>query len=100
MSQMYHEGTLVSLLETVLYHSDCCSSLEDSCVDLIDYSAFAVVKMNTLEKKKADATAEEIRSRSVRDELLAQQSELCFEIGLRCVSILRYIVESLDRSVH
>ncbi len=35
--KMYHEATLVNLLETVLFHPDVCKSLGDSVVDLVDY---------------------------------------------------------------
>ncbi len=35
--KLYHEATLVNLLETVLYHQDVCQSLEDSIFDLVDY---------------------------------------------------------------
>jgi len=35
--KLYHEATLVNLLETVLFHQDVCQSLGDSLYDLIDY---------------------------------------------------------------
>lgn len=34
---MYHEATLVNLLETVLYHAEICQALGDTIFDLIDY---------------------------------------------------------------
>jgi len=34
---LYHEATVVNLLETVLYHPDGCQALGDTIYDLIDY---------------------------------------------------------------
>lgn len=34
---LYHEATIVNLLETVLYHPDGFQALEDTIYDLIDY---------------------------------------------------------------
>jgi len=35
--QLYHEATLVNLLETVLFHKESLESADDSALDLLDY---------------------------------------------------------------
>jgi hypothetical protein len=37
-SVFYHEGISVSLLENVLYYADSTETMNDSIIDLIDYS--------------------------------------------------------------
>ena len=36
-SQLYHEATLVNLLETVLFHKESWQSAEENALDLLDY---------------------------------------------------------------
>lgn len=35
--KLYHEATLVNLLETTLFHLEVCQALEDTVFDLVDY---------------------------------------------------------------
>ena len=35
--QLYHEATVVNLLETVLFHREAAEAAEDSILDLLDY---------------------------------------------------------------
>ncbi|XP_047119753.1 zinc finger MYND domain-containing protein 10 [Schistocerca piceifrons] len=91
---LFHEASIIGLLETILYHTDSCVALEDSCVDLIDYCICSIVCLNTV--KDFFPPAREILTKSNAEELKTQKKELAFEIGLRCISILRYIIENLD----
>ncbi|XP_066255153.1 zinc finger MYND domain-containing protein 10 [Euwallacea similis] len=92
-SIMYHEGVCISLLELVLYHSSCCETLGDSAVDLLDYACGVVSQLLSIKPQEKAINTKE----STQQELERQRNELTFKIGIRCLSILRYLAENLDK---
>jgi hypothetical protein len=44
-SEIFHEATLVGLLEAVLYNKEACESGADACLDLVDYLHRQIVKL-------------------------------------------------------
>lgn len=91
-SVFYHEELAVSLLENVLYHGETIETLDDCIIDLIDYAMNNI--SNLLFVKKHDS--EIIDKNSCLEELLEKCSELEFDIGIKCISILRYLAEFAD----
>ncbi|XP_030745100.1 zinc finger MYND domain-containing protein 10 [Sitophilus oryzae] len=91
-SILYHEGVCVSLLELFMYHSSACEALGDSAIDLLDYVTGTISQLlNVLPKDQPD------HKETSEDELCRQRTNLSFEIGIRGLSILRYLVENMDR---
>ncbi|XP_068084363.1 zinc finger MYND domain-containing protein 10 [Anabrus simplex] len=91
---LYHEATAIALLEVILFHHDSCEALEETVVDLIDYCAFAVARLEMLSKKLSDD--EDIKERSIIEQLQRQQLEIAFDIGIRSISILNYLADKLE----
>ncbi|XP_067647579.1 zinc finger MYND domain-containing protein 10 homolog isoform X2 [Eurosta solidaginis] len=94
---LFHEGAVISLLDTTLFHLSACEALQDAAIDLVDYCALAVsqviglVSMGYLENlSKLDV------EEAVLSELERQKRDLIFKIGMRCISILCYLAEHAD----
>lgn len=83
-SILYHEAVCVSLLELVMFHGSAAEALADSAHDLEDYAYGAVSQLLVIDGEE-------------KRELVKQRDDLCFDIGIRCLSILRYLAEHLDR---
>lgn len=81
----------MALLELVLYHPNCCEALEDSAVDLLDYLSGTTSQLLAITKE--DAANKE----TAEKELSRQRNNLAFEIGIRSLSIVRYLADSIDR---
>lgn len=103
-----HEATIVNLLETVLYHKDAVGSLDDQALDLLDYVHRKVTMLvarhqqGQLQQEKARDKPSPIHASSL-EEVKQQSDDLEFNISLKCVSILRYLIDYLDSlplSVH
>ena len=87
---LYHEAVCVALLELVMYHANCCDSLGDSAADLLDYACGTGSQL--LSVQKSDIQLKE----STREELMRQFNDLTFDIGIRSLSIIRYLAENLE----
>lgn len=90
-SILYHEAVSVSLLELVTYHSECCEAMEDSALELLDYCSGNIARLLSV-KFREPATKE-----SAKEELERQRDNLVFDIGIKCLSIVRYLSETMDR---
>lgn len=96
---LYHEAISVSLLETLLYHENSCMTLNDSSIDLIDYCVQAIVQLIGLTHLKHTSDGQDVHKQiaeSAGQELQRQQIDLHFTIGMKCLTILSFIVERLD----
>nr|KAF7392133.1 hypothetical protein H0235_017132 [Vespula pensylvanica] len=93
-SVFYHEDVAASLLENVLFHCESAITMDDSVLDLIDY---AVKSVTVLLNKNNIEIYENLKDpSSCLEEILEKKKELEFDIGMRCISILRYLAEFLD----
>lgn len=103
----YHEATLVSLLESVLYHKESCEAASDVILDLVDYCVRAVMYLHsrTPEDFKREAqlkgeggsrSKEEMMEVTGQQQLDQQLATLPFEIAVKAVSILRYITDHIN----
>lgn len=106
---MYHEATLLNLLEVFLYYDYCTEAIGDALVDLVDY---CVRKAAWLLRNKAPApageeymgkTAKELASaaekKSGRDgtDLQKQADDISFRMGVVAITCLRYLSEHVAK---
>ena len=103
-AQLYHEATLVSLLEAVLYHEEACLAVGGATVDLIDYCmrAATFLTADPAAMHAVDAAAVSARAlvdMSGQEHLDHQTRTLAFDIAIKAVAILRYITDHLNKWV-
>ncbi|KAG5347741.1 ZMY10 protein, partial [Acromyrmex charruanus] len=92
-SIFYHEVIAVSLLENILFHCESGQTLDDTVIDLIDYTVQHVTML--LDEKTLEVY--EIKNTdSCLEEIIEKQKAFEFDIGMRCISILHYLIEILD----
>ncbi|KAK2583290.1 hypothetical protein KPH14_009294 [Odynerus spinipes] len=93
-SVLYHEDVAASLLENVLFHCESAITMDDTVLDLIDY---AVKCVTTLLHRNDIEVYENLKDpNSCLEEILEKKKEIEFDVGMRCISILRYLAEFLD----
>ncbi|RLU18456.1 hypothetical protein DMN91_008813 [Ooceraea biroi] len=96
-SVLYHEVVVVSLLENILFHCESAETLDDTVIDLIDY---AVQRVMMLLNEKSLEIYENVElnndPNSCLREILEKQKVFEFDIGMRCISILHYLIELSD----
>ncbi|EGI60617.1 PREDICTED: zinc finger MYND domain-containing protein 10 [Acromyrmex echinatior] len=92
-SIFYHEVIAVSLLENILFHCESGQTLDDTVIDLIDY---IVQHVTTLLDGKTLEVYEIKDTDSCLEEIIEKQRAFEFDIGMRCISILHYLIEILD----
>lgn len=91
---LYHEAMAISMLETLLYHENGCVALAGSIIDLIDYAAQAIVQLIGLTHlRQCNESAGDERA---GHDLQRQQKDLSFSIGLKCLTLLSFIVDRVD----
>lgn len=100
---LFHEATLINLLETTMFFKETCESAENSIPDLIDY---CYRKLTQLTARTEDDEEDDeidtnealnnISSASNMEELEKQEKKLNFEICIKSLSLLRYISDHLD----
>ncbi|XP_078052093.1 zinc finger MYND-type containing 10 [Augochlora pura] len=91
---LYHEDLAVSLLESVLFHCESTETIEDTALDLVDYAITCVYEIVS---PLANEVYENVKKpNSCIEEILERKKELKFDIGMRCISILRYLAEFSD----
>ncbi|XP_035230351.1 zinc finger MYND domain-containing protein 10-like isoform X2 [Stegodyphus dumicola] len=87
---LYHEITIVSLLEAILFHEEMIESAEDSLIDLVDYSYRRIILLKSIE---FEDDQKDSLSLSERNYFLKQKKDIDFESGIKCVSILSYMAQ-------
>ncbi|KYN04629.1 PREDICTED: zinc finger MYND domain-containing protein 10 [Cyphomyrmex costatus] len=92
-SIFYHEVIAVSLLENILFHCESAQTLDDTVIDLIDYT---VQHVTMLLDGKTLQIYEIGDAKSCLEEIVEKQKAFEFDIGMRCISILHYLIEILD----
>ncbi|XP_071158013.1 zinc finger MYND domain-containing protein 10-like [Mytilus edulis] len=102
---LFHEATLVNLLETTMYFKEMCESAENCIPDLLDYCYRKLTQLTA--RTVEDFDDEEIdtndalnsmSSASNMEELEKQEKKLNFEICIKSLSLLRYITDCIDNS--
>ncbi|XP_045460692.1 zinc finger MYND domain-containing protein 10 [Harmonia axyridis] len=90
-SVLYHEAVCVSLLELATYHSSFCEAMEDDALELLDYCTGNVSLLLSIEYREPKT------KESPKEELDRQRDNLIFDIGMKCLSIIRYLCETMER---
>lgn len=96
---VYHEAMAIAMLETLLYHENGCVALGGRIIDLIDYCAQAVVQLIGLTHMRHTSDrqdAQQLLAECAGHELQRQQKDLSFTIGLKCLTLLSFIVDRAD----
>nr|XP_031838964.1 zinc finger MYND domain-containing protein 10 isoform X1 [Nomia melanderi] len=90
----YHENMAVSLLENVLFHCESAETIDDTVLDLVDFAVKCVIEL--LDMQNIEIYENVKNPNSCIEEILERKKELEFDIGMRCISILRYLAEFAD----
>ncbi|KAL4226154.1 Zinc finger MYND domain-containing protein 10 [Mactra antiquata] len=102
---LYHEATVANLLETTLFYREVCEASDDCVLDLVDYCyrklTQLVARSEETEEEKDEAVdanqaVNTLAHASSLEELEQQDRKLNFEICIKAVSMLRYIVDHLE----
>ncbi|XP_061931922.1 zinc finger MYND domain-containing protein 10 isoform X2 [Apis cerana] len=91
----YHEDIAVSLLENVLFHCESAETLNDSILDLVDYAVKSVSLLIDVSNVEIYENVKD--PNSCLEEIFEKKKEFEFDIGIRCISILRYLAEFADK---
>ncbi|CAH1782565.1 unnamed protein product [Owenia fusiformis] len=97
---LYHEATVANLLETMLYHSECCESAEDNLLDVTDYCfrklTHLIAEQEEKEDEEEDGEKQSDSNMTNMMELQKQKRDMEFDICIKAVSILRYITDHMS----
>ncbi|KAI8822901.1 uncharacterized protein EV422DRAFT_618631 [Fimicolochytrium jonesii] len=94
---LYHESTVVNLLEILLYNQTACESLGDAIVDLIDYCARKISELSVSDHdaELSDESNKERGERQSASNLLDNPSQQ-LRTHLSSLSVLRHITTHLS----
>jgi hypothetical protein len=105
-SMVYHEASLVGLLEVVMHNPDCLEAIgSDLTVELIDYChrrATDLVARPELAKAPASyplvgASPTDVAAQTEAESWQRRVDEITFSVALSSLSILRYITDGLGK---
>lgn len=94
---LYHEATLVNLLECVLYHDYAAEALHEAAIDLVDYVAARVEELAGGAYARPPAADAGSGSGGVRQQVTGWLHDIGFSTSVACVSLLRYVCEHLPK---
>lgn len=102
---IYHEASVLNLLEVMLYHRSACENADDTLVELIDYTyrKFAALLKKIDEApeghfkhvKPLDAK-EHGKPHDPKAELTRQKEDIEFSITMTCFAIIRFITDHME----
>lgn len=97
---LYHEAIVVNLLETLLFHQEACMLAQDMIVDLIDYCYYKLIYLSNFQQndniQMEMGATKGICLKSTLKELEMQDQKLSFDIAMKAVSILSYVISHLS----
>ncbi|XP_059150753.1 zinc finger MYND domain-containing protein 10-like [Physella acuta] len=97
---LYHEATVINLLETMMFYKETCEVADDSVLDLVDYAYRKLCYLAAKGENKDDEFLPNGRDPGVAtsnmEELVQQELQLQFEISIKALSVIRYITDCLD----
>lgn len=67
-------------------------ALGEASIDLLDYASGIISQLLSLQHQKTPPN----RKETAANELARQRDTLAFETGIRCLTILRYLVENMQ----
>ncbi|XP_012323246.2 zinc finger MYND domain-containing protein 10 isoform X3 [Aotus nancymaae] len=93
---IYHEASIINLLETVFFHKEVCESAEDTVLDLVDYCHRKLTLLVARSGCGGPPEEEGSQEDNPMQELQKQAELMEFEIALKALSVLRYITDCVD----
>lgn len=94
---LYHEATVISLLEAIFFNKEAVEAAGDTVIDLSDYCYRRMAWLNSrpeyVEEIKKPKTAKEMLAESTQEQLDDQISNLPFDISTKAVGIMRYMID-------
>mmetsp|Transcript_3815 Transcript_3815/g.5931 ORF Transcript_3815/g.5931 Transcript_3815/m.5931 type:complete len:451 (-) Transcript_3815:188-1540(-) len=109
---LYHEATVINLLEVFLYHKHVCESGGEKLLELVDYVARKMTRLNGgydfsymdeldtsmtgVSEDSAKEFAESLQHRRPTDDLRRQLTEIEFRICVSACSVARFLCEHSD----
>lgn len=97
---LYHEASLVSLLEVVLFYRESCENLNETVLDLIDYTHRKITELIMNEDVKVDNENGGMEAgespESIIKEMKEQETKIAFGVQMKSLSILHYISDHLS----
>lgn len=111
---LYHEATVVNLLELFFYHKHVCEVGGEKMLEVVDFVASKIARLNNTTYKFGDQNgvgpqsgvplsastakefAESLQSRSPLEELQQQFMDIDFRVCVAAVSIGRFLCEHAD----
>lgn len=109
---LYHEATLINLLELYLYHKHFCEAGGEKMLELVDYCAKKLSKLNNpnydfrrqqldakndkLTTETAKEFAENLAARSPVEDLQDHFAEIDFRVCCSAMSLCRFLCEHAD----
>lgn len=95
----FHEASVISLLENVLYYQSGYEALHDTVLDLIDYCVQAITQLIGLVSIGHGCCSSTIEiEENCGQELERQKRDILFKIGMRSLVILSYVADKSDVS--
>jgi predicted Zn-ribbon and HTH transcriptional regulator len=91
---LYHEAIVINILENFFYHLTACQEAGDYLVDIVEYCYAKITKLITSKPKEASDVKANL---TPEEDMDAKGEELDYNIGLSCISILRYITDHLQQ---
>ncbi|CAG5136274.1 unnamed protein product, partial [Candidula unifasciata] len=97
---IYHEATVVNLLETMMFYKETCEVADEAVLDLVDYCYRKLCYLAARGQNEEDISFpnKEIHSLASNnmEDLERQERSLEFEISIKALSLLRYFTDHLD----
>jgi hypothetical protein len=97
---LYHEATILNLLEVFLYHDHACEALGDNLIEVIDYCMRKLLAIMQRTKQEVDAPhlsakelAKILNTQSRSEELDRHMNDIKFKLGVSAIACLRFISE-------
>lgn len=94
---VYHEATVVTLLETIVFYSESVEAAEDVVLDLLDYCYRKLTRAIAEKEEMGDEIIDpEKEDPNSLEEIRKQSKKIDFELSVKCISILRYLTDHIE----
>ena len=96
---LYHEATVSSLLECILFNKEALDAAEDSLLDLVDWCQRKIVRLvaskDMSPPKVGRETAKDMLAQTAADIQREQAAHIEFNVSLAAFTILRFITDHI-----
>jgi zinc finger MYND domain-containing protein 10 len=93
---LYHEATVVNLLEVLMFHREAIEDCQDSMIELISYCYRKFLWLMNLGDAKPKDQGKDLLKQTREDENKRQFIEIQFSCAIICISIVRFICDNLS----